>query len=90
MASVFLFDYANVISYLSPETTLEQGNVIMTGKPGEVGAVLNPPQYLARGTKMEASVGGIGAPRDEVEFGGTRPISEIVSENETGNIPWKF
>jgi 2-keto-4-pentenoate hydratase/2-oxohepta-3-ene-1,7-dioic acid hydratase in catechol pathway len=55
---LFPFDY--LISYLSTFTTLEPGDVILTGTPNGAGARFNPPKWLVPGDVVEVEVEGIG------------------------------
>jgi 2-keto-4-pentenoate hydratase/2-oxohepta-3-ene-1,7-dioic acid hydratase in catechol pathway len=55
---LFPFDY--LISYLSTFTTLEPGDLILTGTPNGAGARFNPPKWLVPGDVVEVEVGGVG------------------------------
>jgi 2-keto-4-pentenoate hydratase/2-oxohepta-3-ene-1,7-dioic acid hydratase in catechol pathway len=55
---LFPFDY--LISYLSTFTTLEPGDVILTGTPNGAGARFDPPKWLVPGDVVEVEVSGIG------------------------------
>jgi 2-keto-4-pentenoate hydratase/2-oxohepta-3-ene-1,7-dioic acid hydratase in catechol pathway len=55
---LFPFDY--LISYLSTFTTLEPGDLILTGTPNGAGARFDPPKWLAPGDVVEVEVDGIG------------------------------
>jgi 2-keto-4-pentenoate hydratase/2-oxohepta-3-ene-1,7-dioic acid hydratase in catechol pathway len=55
---LFPFDY--LISYLSTFTTLEPGDMILTGTPNGAGARFNPPKWLIPGDVVEVEVSGIG------------------------------
>src|SRR5512145_2484005 len=55
---LYPFDY--LISYLSTFTTLEPGDIILTGTPTGAGGRLDPPQWLVAGDLVEVEVGGIG------------------------------
>src|SRR5262245_3989363 len=55
---LYPLDY--LISYLSTFTTLEPGDIILTGTPTGAGARLDPPQWLVAGDVVEVEVGGIG------------------------------
>jgi len=66
--SDLLFDCAYIISYLSQGTTLQKGQVIMTGTPGGVGFGMKPQVFLKAGNKMEISISKIGTLRNMVEF----------------------
>jgi len=55
---LFPFDY--LISYLSTFTTLEPGDMILTGTPNGAGARFDPPKWLMPGDIVEVEVSGIG------------------------------
>jgi 2-keto-4-pentenoate hydratase/2-oxohepta-3-ene-1,7-dioic acid hydratase in catechol pathway len=55
---LFPFDY--LISYLSTFTTLEPGDMILTGTPNGAGARFNPPKWLIPSDVVEVDVSGIG------------------------------
>ena len=55
---LFPFDY--LISYLSTFTTLEPGDVILTGTPNGAGARFDPPKWLVPGDMVEVEVPEIG------------------------------
>jgi 2-keto-4-pentenoate hydratase/2-oxohepta-3-ene-1,7-dioic acid hydratase in catechol pathway len=55
---IYPFDY--LISYLSTFTTLEPGDIILTGTPTGSGGRLDPPQWLVAGDVVEVEVAGIG------------------------------
>lgn len=59
--SDMIFSVAEIISYLSEDTTLLPGTVILTGTPGGVGFVRNPPVYLKPGDKVEITIQGLGS-----------------------------
>jgi 5-carboxymethyl-2-hydroxymuconate isomerase len=55
---MFPFDF--LISYLSIFTTLEPGDLILTGTPNGAGARFDPPKWLVAGDVVEVEVPGIG------------------------------
>jgi 2-keto-4-pentenoate hydratase/2-oxohepta-3-ene-1,7-dioic acid hydratase in catechol pathway len=55
---IYPFDY--LINYLSTFTTLEPGDVILTGTPIGTGGRLDPPIWLVPGDVVEVEVSGIG------------------------------
>lgn len=61
-----IFDFADVISYVSQVATLEPGDLVMTGTPGGVGQSRTPPRWLQEGDVVETSVDGIGTLRNVV------------------------
>jgi 2-keto-4-pentenoate hydratase/2-oxohepta-3-ene-1,7-dioic acid hydratase in catechol pathway len=58
--SDMIFTVAELIAYLSEDTTLLPGTVIMSGTPGGVGYARNPPLYLKQGDVLELKIDGIG------------------------------
>jgi 2-keto-4-pentenoate hydratase/2-oxohepta-3-ene-1,7-dioic acid hydratase in catechol pathway len=58
--SDLIFSCRELVSYLSHNLTLLPGTVIMTGTPGGVGFVRQPPVYLRPGDVIEIEVEGIG------------------------------
>ena len=61
-----IFDFSDVIAYVSQVATLEPGDLIMTGTPGGVGQSRTPPRWLDEGDVVETSVDGIGTIRNVV------------------------
>jgi 2-keto-4-pentenoate hydratase/2-oxohepta-3-ene-1,7-dioic acid hydratase in catechol pathway len=61
-----IFDFADVIAYVSQVATLETGDLIMTGTPGGVGQSRTPPRWLQDGDIVETEVDGIGTMRNSV------------------------
>ncbi len=55
-----LFPFDFLISYLSTFTTLEPGDLILTGTPNGAGARFDPPKWLVPGDVVEVEVEGIG------------------------------
>ncbi len=58
--SDLIFDVAALIAYCSSFTPLAPGDVIVTGTPGGVGFLRDPPVYLAPGDRVEVEISGIG------------------------------
>jgi len=56
-----IFSVAQVVSFLSRDTTLLPGTVILTGTPPGVGFARNPPVFLAPGDRVTVEIEGIGA-----------------------------
>jgi 2-keto-4-pentenoate hydratase/2-oxohepta-3-ene-1,7-dioic acid hydratase in catechol pathway len=56
-----IFDCAAMLSYLSEAMTLEPGDVVFTGTPGGVGALMKPPSWLKPGDRVRVEIDGIGA-----------------------------
>jgi 2-keto-4-pentenoate hydratase/2-oxohepta-3-ene-1,7-dioic acid hydratase in catechol pathway len=55
-----VFSIEDIISYVSSYTTLETGDVIVTGTPGGVGDRRTPPLYLFEGDTVEVEITGVG------------------------------
>jgi len=55
-----IFSIARIISFLSRDTTLLPGTLILTGTPSGVGAARQPPVFLHPGDEIEVEVQGIG------------------------------
>lgn len=55
-----IFPIPVLIHYISAFTTLQPGDVIVTGTPGGVGAKRNPPVWMQPGDKVEIEVGQVG------------------------------
>jgi len=58
--SDMIFSVAELIAFLSRDTTLLPGTLILTGTPPGVGFARKPPVFLADGDRVEASIEGIG------------------------------
>jgi len=65
--SNFIFNVANVVSYLSQYMTLLPGDVISTGTPAGVGLGFNPPVYLKDGDVVELGIDGLGSAKQELK-----------------------
>lgn len=63
-----LFNIPKIIAFLSQETTLEQGTVIMTGTPSGVCLGLKPPKYLQNGDEVEIKITEIGTLVNKMDF----------------------
>jgi len=62
-----IFPISKEIEYISTFTTLEPGDIIITGTPTGAGARLDPPRYLKPGDVVEVEVNGIGTLRNTIE-----------------------
>ena len=62
----FIFDIPTMVSQLSAGTTLEPGDLIMTGTPDGVGFSRTPPEFLQDGDVVEAEIEQIGVLRNPV------------------------
>lgn len=58
--SDMIFSVAEIIAYLSEDTTLPAGTIILTGTPSGVGFIRKPPVYLKKGDLMELEIENIG------------------------------
>ena len=58
--SDFIFNIAEVVSYISQFMTLLPGDVISTGTPSGVGLGFDPPLYLKPGDHMRLGIEGLG------------------------------
>lgn len=65
-AAQMVFGFAELVAYCSTFTTLEPGDVIVTGTPGGVGAARNPPVFLDAGDVVEVAIDPIGTLRNPV------------------------
>jgi 2-keto-4-pentenoate hydratase/2-oxohepta-3-ene-1,7-dioic acid hydratase in catechol pathway len=64
--SMMIFSIPRLIAYASMFTTLEPGDVIVTGTPGGVGARRKPPVWMKAGDVCEVEVDRIGVLRNPV------------------------
>jgi 5-carboxymethyl-2-hydroxymuconate isomerase len=58
--------FARLIAYISTFTTLEPGDVIVTGTPTGSGSKMTPPRWLKPGDLVEVEVEGVGLLRNHV------------------------
>lgn len=56
-----IFSVAELIAFLSRDTTLAPGTLILTGTPPGVGFARKPPVFLAPGDRVRVEIDGIGA-----------------------------
>lgn len=63
-----LFNVAKIISFISQNTTLEQGTVIMTGTPSGVAMGMKEPKYLQNGDVVEVEISEIGTLSNKMDF----------------------
>jgi acylpyruvate hydrolase len=61
-----IFDVPALIEFISSWTTLEPGDLILTGTPAGVGAGRKPPLWLKPGDVVEVEIEGIGSLRNPV------------------------
>ena len=62
-----VFSFPKIINYISTFTTLDPGDMIVTGTPTGAGARLDPPQWLKPGDVVEVEVPTIGILRNGIE-----------------------
>jgi 2-keto-4-pentenoate hydratase/2-oxohepta-3-ene-1,7-dioic acid hydratase in catechol pathway len=62
-----VFSFTKIINYISTFTTLNPGDMIVTGTPTGAGARLDPPQWLKPGDVVEIDVPTIGVLRNGIE-----------------------
>jgi len=60
------FNFRNLIAYISTFTTLQPGDILITGTPTGAGARLNPQVWLKPGDVVEVEAKGLGALRNIV------------------------
>lgn len=65
--SDLIFPVRQLISFLSEDTTLVPGTVILTGTPSGVGFTRNPPVYLKPGDRIEMTIERLGTLVNTVE-----------------------
>jgi len=56
-----IFGIDEVVSYVSRTSTLEQGDLILTGTPAGVGVFRNPPLLLQPGDEITIEIDGVGS-----------------------------
>lgn len=67
-----IFDVPTLIAFLSGDTTLLPGTVILTGTPHGIGAALNPPVFLKPGDTVIIEIDKIGTLTNPVVAGADR------------------
>ena len=61
-----MFPFETLIAYISTFTTLDPGDVVVTGTPAGSGAKQVPPRWLRAGDVLEIEVSGVGTLRNTV------------------------
>lgn len=61
-----IFDPPAQVEYLSSGMTMEPGDIVFTGTPAGVGALMDPKCWLRPGDKVRIEIDGIGAIENEV------------------------
>jgi 2-keto-4-pentenoate hydratase/2-oxohepta-3-ene-1,7-dioic acid hydratase in catechol pathway len=64
--SDFIYSIGEMLEELSTVFTLEPGDILTTGSPSGVGALFDPPRFLAVGQKVRIEVDGLGHIENEV------------------------
>ena len=64
-----LFDVPHLIAFLSEQTTLLPGTVILTGTPSGIGWARNPRRMLQAGDEVSVTIDGIGTLTNSVVQG---------------------
>ena len=65
--SNMVFSIRRQIEYISTFTTLNPGDIIVTGTPTGAGARFDPPKFLKPGDVIEVTAEGIGTLRNTAE-----------------------
>jgi 2-keto-4-pentenoate hydratase/2-oxohepta-3-ene-1,7-dioic acid hydratase in catechol pathway len=55
-----IFSIPELLAYISTFTTLEPGDVVVTGTPPGAGVRFDPPRFLVAGDRVEVEVTGVG------------------------------
>ena len=63
---LMIFPIAELIHFISTWTTLEVGDVIVTGTPGGVGLRRDPPVWMKHGDMVEIELEGVGVLRNPI------------------------
>ncbi|HIJ65136.1 MAG TPA: 5-carboxymethyl-2-hydroxymuconate isomerase, partial [Candidatus Hydrogenedentes bacterium] len=58
--SDMIFDVPTLVSFLSQDTTLAPGTVILTGTPAGIGWAREPKRMLRKGDTVSVEIGSIG------------------------------
>jgi 2-keto-4-pentenoate hydratase/2-oxohepta-3-ene-1,7-dioic acid hydratase in catechol pathway len=64
-----IFKIPKIIEYVSTWTTLQPGDVLVTGTPGGVGARRNPPVWMKPGDKVEVEIDKVGILENSIADG---------------------
>lgn len=58
--ATLVFPPADLLAYISTFTTLNPGDVVLTGTPGGVGQGMQPPRYATEGDSIRTTITGLG------------------------------
>ncbi len=61
-----IFTFARIIEYITTFTTLDPGDIILTGTPTGNGSFRNPPLFLVEGDTLEIKAEGLGSLRNQI------------------------
>lgn len=61
-----IFSVPDLVAWITQGTTLDEGDVILTGTPSGVGAARTPPRFLEDGDVVEISIEGVGTLRNPI------------------------
>eukprot|EP00736_Rhodelphis_marinus_P007572 Rmarinus@m.25264 len=64
--SEFIFNPAEIVSFLSQITDLVPGDLIFTGTPGGIGFKRDPPAFLKHDDCVEVEISGVGTLTNKV------------------------
>lgn len=80
--SDMIFSVREIIAFLSADTTLAPGTVILTGTPEGVGMGRKPARYLVAGDLVEIEIERLGALRNHVACGRDLPTARLLPVHE--------
>jgi 2-keto-4-pentenoate hydratase/2-oxohepta-3-ene-1,7-dioic acid hydratase in catechol pathway len=65
---MMIFTIPELINYISTFTSLEPGDVIVSGTPGGVGSRRDPPIFMQSGDRVEVEISSIGVLANPIEL----------------------
>jgi len=81
-----IFDVRTLVSFLSQETTLLPGTVVLTGTPEGVGYTRKPPVLLKPGDRMRVTIAKLGTLENPV-VASTTPSAVFHPHADDGQPP---
>jgi 2-keto-4-pentenoate hydratase/2-oxohepta-3-ene-1,7-dioic acid hydratase in catechol pathway len=78
MTSDMIFAVAESPSWISGQTTLLPGDLVLTGTPPRVGAFRTPPIFLKPGDVVEVEIDGLGTLRNPVAGASLRSKADFA------------